>query len=46
MPFDHLIAVNKLQSQIGHSVTPKEATWFIILVIAGFVVWVVKRIVF
>lgn len=43
---DHLIAVNRLQQQLGHSVTPKEATYFIMLAIALVVVLVIKRIVF
>jgi len=42
----YLIAVNRLQQQLGHSVTPKEATWFILLAIAAVVALVIKKIIF
>lgn len=42
----HLIAVNRLQEQLGHSVTPKEATVFLMIVIAAVLIFVIKRIVF
>lgn len=43
---DHLITVNRLQQQLGHSVTPKEATWFIMIAIAAVIVLIVKKVIF
>ena len=39
-------SVSRLQCQIGHTVTPKEATLFIIVAFLAVVAAVVKKIVF